>query len=334
MKLAPTAVLGLLVAASLYGGRAEARCEIANDSGLVYIENPAVVVDADLPNNAVFRTVQTEYGQGSPFLKCDQDHVVDIESQVIENNAPSNNSIRELRLTDGTPTGVGFRFRFTDNDGTASDVPYQRQVTLLRTEEAAVWRSRVQVEYVKLRDDIRYGQVEDNAYLARTRVTTAGVFPPGEINTLRRVRTRALTLVAPTCSIDAGSLNQEVPLGDYSVSELQNLTETPWVPFRLTMSACANPNERFADIAFGQATDADANNPNLFSMNQGGPAGLGIAIQAGGGANLAMTPGESREFSVLQTGQSYEFQARLERTVGNVAPGNIDRPVRVLVTFR
>lgn len=334
MKLSPTAILGLLVAASLYGVRAEAECQIANDSGLVYIDNPGVVVDADLPNNAVFRTVRTGFGEGSPVLECDRDHVVNIESDVIENNAVSNNPVRELRLVDGTPTGVGFRFRFTDNDGTESNVPYQRQVTLRRTNGPETWQSSVQVEYIKLRDDVRYGQVENDAYLARTRVTTAGVFPPGEINTLRRVRTRALTLVAPTCSIDAGELNQEVPLGHYSVADFQSQTATPWVPFHLTVTSCANTNERFADITFGQGADADPNNNALFSMNQDGPAGLGIAIQANNGINVSMTPGATQEFAALGNGQRYEFQARLARTVGEVTPGTINRPVTVRVTFR
>lgn len=334
MKVAPTAVLGLLIAASLYGGRVEATCQIANDSGIVRIESPAVVVDPDFPNNSVFRTAQTGFGQGSPVLECDRDHVVTIESQLIDNNAAIPGAIRELRLVGGEPTGVGLRFRFTDSDSTVHDVPYQRQVTLPRTNGPTTWQSAVQVDYVKLRDDIRYGEVENDAYLARTRVTTAGVFPPGEINTLRRVRTRSLTLVAPTCSIDAGSLNQEVPLGNYSVAELQNQTETPWVPFRLTVTSCANANERFADITFGQGADADPNNNALFSMNQDGPAGLGIAIQTNNGTNVGMTPGATREFAALGNGQSYEFQARLERTVGDVTPGNINRPVTVLVTFR
>ena len=339
MKLVPKAILGLFVAASLYGGRAEATCDFDVLSGTTQVGGTDslidVVVDASLPNGSVFRKIDAGFGNGTPLFKCTQDHLVQIRSYVMAGGAETSDSVRELLLQDGTPTGIGLRFAFTDDDGTSHPVPSQpRQVWLRASTDWAPWRSETHVEYIKLRDNIRYGQVQANDRLAQTDLETPGIISNTPFNKIRRIRTGLLRFVSPSCSIDAGDLAQEVKLGHYSVDDFQNQSESPWVPFHFTVTSCANPLERFADITFGGGSDADPNNNALFSMNPGGPGGLGIAIQTDDGTNAAMTPGATRSIADPVADKRYAFRARLERTVGDVTPGTINRKVTVRVNFR
>ncbi len=343
MKLASTAILGLLVAASLYAGRAEAACDYFVSSGITTIggengEILGVVADASLPNGSVFRTVSTNPGEGSPIFNCDRRYDnVEIKSYVATAaGAETTDTIRELYLQDGTATGIGLRFRFTDNDGSTYFLPRTTTTTLLPTpvgQSNWTWNSSVQIEYIKLSDDIRYGQVRGDR-LAQTELMTSGVLTPGTYRFIRRIRIGGLRFVSPTCSIDTGELSQEVKLGHYSVDDFQNQPESPWMPFYFTVTSCANPLERFADITFGGGSDADPNNNALFSMNAGGPKGLGIAIRTADGTNAAMAPGATRAFADPIANKQYAFEARLERTVGDVTPGTIDRQVNVRITFR
>jgi len=331
MKPASIALLNLFIASALYMGRAEATCTIGADTGLTTISSQ-LVVDSDLPAGSVIRTFQSGFGEGSPAISCTEDHTVLVDSKLQDHKGVSiAGDIRELYTSSGQPTGVGLRFKFTDADTVQSDVPYDRTITFRATSGAVLWRSGVRGEYVKLRDNVEYGPVETaETRLARSLISDRRAFPNG---LLRRVVIGNITLIRPTCAIDVGSLNQQVDLGQHSVSDFDNQQATGWMDFSLTMSNCVNPIETIADITFGQLGDADAANPGLFSMNQGGPDGLGIAIRVAN-QNLAMAPGETRQFGVLQTGQSYDFQARLERTVGEVTPGAVDRSVAVRVTFR
>ncbi len=340
MKPVSTALLGLFVAVSLYGGRAEATCEFDVLSGTTQMGGTTslidVVVDASLPNGSVFRKIDAGFGNGSPQFKCTQDHLVDIRSYVVVGGVESGDVIRELLLQDGTPTGVGLRFAFTDADGVSHPVPSPRprQVWLRASTDWQPWTSETHVEYIKLRDDIRYGQIQANDRLAQTDLETQGIISNTTFNKIRRIRTGMLRLVSPACSIDAGDLTQEVKLGHYGVDDFRNQAESPWVPFYFTVTSCANPLERLADITFGGGGDTDPNNNALFSMNPGGPGGLGIAIQTDDGTNAAMTPGATRAFADPVADKRYAFRALLERTVGDVTPGTINRQVTVRVNFR
>ena len=192
----------------------------------------------------------------------------------------------------------------------------------------------IYAEYVRTGGPVRYGLADTavNARLGRIWVPDTAAFAPNRI--INPVKMVQLQLIRPACSIETGSLNQDVSLGNYATSDLRNGTVTPgWQTFRLTMAACANPADLLTDITFGIASDADVTNANLFQMNAAGPGGYGIAIETGDGA-LRMLPGRSREFAAVGAGASYTFRARLERTSGKVTAGRIQRPVAVLVTFR
>lgn len=338
MKLAPLGILAMFVAASLYGERVEASCTLEVNSGITTIGGgQSLLVDSDLPNGSTFRMVDTPPGDGDTFFTCTQSHEVQIES--ILNGAQDliHDNVRELTLSDGkTGTGVGVRLKFTDANGQTTNVPSGKySVIIPQSADWQAWPTTTHVEYVKLRDDIRYGQIgKPDDRIATTNILSKELFPNNGFFGMRRVRVGNLTLVAPTCTIDVGDLNQKVKLGDYTVSFFQDQAETPWENFGFKVTSCADANARFADITFGQGADADPNNNALFSMNQNGPSGLAIAIQTNNGTNVSMTPGATRQFAALGNDQSYAFRARLERTVGEVTPGEVARPVTVRITYR
>lgn len=339
MRLATTTLMVLLAASGLYASNASATCEIISntnpelDTGLLRV-NPVILADNDVDTGSSLHYADTGFGNSSPFLNCTQDHLVSTRSEVVDYDTPKPNENHiELRLADGTPSGIGVRFKFTDDDGFSSYVYYVRNSDVrLRKGDEVKWSSRMELEYFKLHDNIRYGALKPGR-IARTVITTPGVIPAGHINTLRRVNVIGGSIVRPTCAIDGGSLDQTVEFGRHAVSDFANQAATAWFPFELKMGHCTDPVEMIADITFGVTDDQDPNNRSVFSMNRGGPGGLGIAIQARDDGR-AMEPGVSQRFGVIPTNQTYNFEARLERTVGEVTPGEVDRRVRVLVTFR
>jgi major type 1 subunit fimbrin (pilin) len=332
MKAHQVVALGLLLGMALYAMDAQARCEIANDSGVITLEPQSVVVDPDLPVGSVIRNINLANG-GVSRLTCTEAHTVPVKSSLQLADADIDDGIRELYLEDGTPTGVGVRLRFRENnEASAFPLPNTRNLTFSAGQNY-VWRVGIEGDLVLLRRDVSYGNVRSNERIARTVVQDQNnEFP--NFKRLRLVRTGAFRVIAPTCSIDAGSLNQTVDLGQHTVDSFADQNATAWKDFNLAVTSCNNPIETIAGITFGQGSDADAINPSLFSMNQGGPGGLGIAIQAADGDNAPMLPGETRDFAAVAAGNSYRFQARLERTGGEVTAGAVNRPVTVRVTFR
>lgn len=318
----------------IYTGKASAGCTLANDAGFTTIGNASVVVDSDIPVNSVFRTIEDTGGGQS--VKCDQDYRVSVRSSNLEDGMETNSDVRELRVGQ-RPSGVGVRIRWKNPDSDDFySLPDTRNTTLKKSinDSGDLWRSAARIEYVKMRNVVSYGPVDED-YVARSLVDNRdGVISSGLL-TLRRGRVRALTFVRPTCAINTANLNQTVEFDQHAVSDFENQQATAWVNFELRLENCGAPVETVADITFGQLGDAVPNRPDLFSMNVGGPGGLGIAIQSVNPNAVAMTPGAARTLNLSDaTDQAYAFQARLERTDGAVTPGEVERPVTVRVTFR
>jgi type 1 fimbria pilin len=331
MKLRYLAVWGLLATGAICSEVANATCRIDENAEVALAFGGRLVVDPDLPLNSVIASRELT-GDAAAFYRCDQEEAVDIESVYQLNGADQpGQTIREIRTATGEPTGVGLRLWIRDNgEGDYLPVPYRKAVVFPNTNNARRrWETDVRLDLVVV-GPIRHG-VTESGRLGRTVVRDSASFPN---ILLRTIVNRGYELIAPTCSIDAGSLNQIIDLGAHTVGSFADQNATAWTDFSLTATSCTNPVETIAGITFGQGADADANNPNLFSMNQGGPGGLGIAIQAADGNNAPMLPGETRDFAAVAAGNSYRFQARLERTGGEVTAGAVNRPVTVRVTFR
>ena len=98
------------------------------------------------------------------------------------------------------------------------------------------WQTFFYAEYVRTGGSVRYGLADTtvNGRLGRIWVPDAAAFTPNRI--INPVKMERLELIRPACSIETGSLNQDVSLGNYLVSDLRNGKVTPgWQTFRLTM---------------------------------------------------------------------------------------------------
>ena len=241
-------------------------------------------------------------------------------------------NVREITVG-GQPSGLGVRLHMKGPADTGyATLP--RKVTRTFPPGRSNWQSFIYVEYVRTSGPVKYGlaDVAINTRLGRIWVPDTVAFPQNRL--IHSISMARLELSRPACSIETGSLEQQVSLGEYNGAKLRNGQDVPgWRPFQLTMAACADPSNLLADITFGTAADADANDPTAFYMNAGGPGGYGIAIETADGAHR-MLPGQPREFHAIGTGQGYAFRARLQRTIGTISSGRVHRPVAVRVTFR
>jgi type 1 fimbria pilin len=238
------------------------------------------------------------------------------------------NGLFEFTVNGGQPSGVGIRLSVADAGGAKRPFPFSQQLNVPAgefTQSSDYYTSLERVGGAP----VVYGRV-DTIQLA-TSFLFNGTGPVGAPIPYRRIHIRDFVLVSPSCSIDAGSLRQTVSLGNHVSSDFDN--GVGWTPFDLVMGNCSDLS-LLEEITFGSLSDADADAPGLFSMNASGPSGLGIAIRTRGGVLSPMLPGQSQIFPAVLTGQVFPFEARLERTVGPVSQGAINRPVVVTVNFR
>jgi hypothetical protein len=234
----------------------------------------------------------------------------------------------------GQPSGVGLEIFVSEDGGPKKQFPYQESLTIPNanpwTRSTTYYTSLVRVGGAP----VVYGAVDNQGQTIVQNNLRNSSGMPTNAQPYRFLVLGDFVLVRPSCSIDTASLNQTVRLGDdHNVSAFANSTPSAWVPFNLTIANCDDPTV-LANITFGTGADADANNNTLFSMNQGGPEGLGIAIATAGMSSTAMLPGQTQTFPNPGSGNSFAFQARLQPTIGQVTPGVINRPVTVLVNFK
>jgi len=329
MTMARFVFLGACLAGVCHARSASAACTVTYTPPFAVNRPAGILVDGDLPAGSPIRTTMAD--SATARIQCTAPTTTEV-SMELQGDGLVSGDIREITVG-GQPSGLGIRL-FAKTQGDAGYAVLPRKAMKSFPAGESRWQTFFYAEYVRTGGSVRYGLADTtvNGRLGRIWVPDAAAFTPNRI--INPVKMERLELIRPACSIETGSLNQDVSLGNYLVSDLRNGKVTPgWQTFRLTMAACANPADLLTDITFGTAADADVNNATLFYMNATGPGGYGIAIETGDGA-FRMVPGRSREFAAIGTGASYPFRARLERTAGAVTAGRIHRPVAVRVTFR
>jgi len=329
MRMSGWAWASLCLTGAWHAGEASAACNISYSAPFTVARTAALVVDEDLPTGALVRSTGADSATSS--INCTERTTTEVSMELQGDGLVSGN-VREITVG-GQPAGLGIRlYARGPGDADATALPY-RQTRSFPPGDSK-WQTFFHAEYVRTGGTVRYGlaDVAANARLGRIWIPDTTLFPHNRL--IHSVTMTRLELIRPTCSIETGSLNQEVALGDYSAAELRNGRVTPdWRPFALTLGNCPDIAHLITDITFGNAADADAGDPTLFSMNQQGPGGYAIAIQTGE-SQLRMPPGKSFEHSVPSDLRNFRFRARLERTAGPITAGRINRPVVVRVTFR
>ncbi|GLQ49164.1 fimbrial protein [Dyella flava] len=323
---------GLIALAVLKSGSAQAACSLGNNVQNYILQQVSdVYVDSGLaPGASLGRKGQ--YTFPTPWkLNCTGTSPIYLKTNIAQ-GAQTSGDVYELTVG-GQRSGVGIRLAMSINGGDFLPMPITRQLSLSTGSPAYTESDTIEAELVRTASPVVYGAVDQGLGVGASNFYngTGEVGGPGQYQT---VHTGSMKLVRPACAMDVGSLNQTVNLGSYSTKDLQDpASTTPWIPFKLTMAQCSDPDV-LVDITFGSAEDKDQHNPNLFSLRTGGPAGLGIALSTDDGSNASMLPGVIGTFPGKLTGDSYHFRARLERTPVALTAGQFDRPVTVLVNYR
>lgn len=329
MALTRFLFLAACAAAACHARDASAACTVTYTPPFMVNRTDGIVVDGDLPAGATILATAADSATAS--INCSAQTTTEV-SMELQGDGLVDGTVRELTVGEQR-SGVGIRL-YAKVPGDTGYTALPRKVTRTFAAGASTWQTFFYAEYVRTGGPVRYGHADTvvNARLGRILVPDMTAFPFNRI--INPVTMVHLELIRPACSIETGSLNQEVSLGNYTASDLRGGKVTPaWQAFKLTMASCADPAGLLTDVTFGTAADADASHADLFAMNANGPGGYGIAIETGDGA-ARMRPGVSRGFAAVGTGSSYAFRARLERSTGNITAGRIQRPIAVRVTFR
>jgi type 1 fimbria pilin len=327
-------LLGLIAATAVKPGSASAACNLATSLQRYFVTQGKadVYVDSGLaPGTSLGR-------HGEPDLRVLKFKCTGVSNPVfiktnIAQGAMTSGDLYELTVG-GQRSGVGVRLSMSINGGDFLPMPIERSLTLPEGDPAYTESYVVDAELVRTSSPVVYGQVDQNLGIGGSNFYngTGPVGPAGQYLTI--YTGTPLVLARPACSMDIGSLNQTVELGRYTTAALQDPgSTTPWVPFKLTMANCGDP-DILVDITFGSNTDQDQSNSNLFGLRSGDPSGLGIALSTDDGSDKVMQPGVTATFPGKLSGDSYNFRARLERTQVALTAGRFDRPVTVLVNYR
>jgi type 1 fimbria pilin len=325
---------GLIAFIALRAGPAQATCFLANNvQNYIVDQTSNVYVDSNLSVGTSLGR-QGQYTFPTPWkFNCtgSASNPVYLKTNIAQ-GALTSGDIYELTVG-GVRSGVGVRITMSVNGGDFLPMPQERQLNLPIGSPAYSESDTIKAELTRTASPVVYGKVDAGLGIGASNFYN-GVGAVGSPGQYQTIRSGSITLVRPSCAIDTNSLNQTVNLGSYSTTELKDPTSTtPWTPFKFVMKNCGDP-DTLVDITFGSVADRDKNNPNLFSLNTGGPTGIGIGLSTDDGAEKPMLPGVTATFPGVLTGGTYNFRARMERTPVALTAGRFDRPVTVLVTYR
>lgn len=229
----------------------------------------------------------------------------------------------------GKPSGFGIRLYLQDKaGGPVQPFPHDFTRTFADGDTVRSDDDVVSYEIYRMTGPVEFGAVDAGA-IAQSNVDQRG----GGMVVFRSMEIYRLIFRRPSCSITTESLNQEVDVGSYHVGNFATPDRaTPWVEFRLTVKECLEPIGMVASFTFGSGADADADNPQLFSL-KGANAPENVGLEVGDADRNTIEPGNPVRFNALATGKDFIFNVRMRETKPTVRGGEFQRPVTVLVDF-
>ncbi|OLL28251.1 fimbrial protein [Burkholderia sp. SRS-W-2-2016] len=138
-------------------------------------------------------------------------------------------------------------------------------------------------------------------------------------------------IVAGACGIDAGSLDQVVPLGQVPAHDFVNAGDRSKVKtFPIVLTDCDTATAKNAYFTF--TGTADLANNALFAT-QGSATNVGIRLQTASGEYLA-NGSEQKAPIVLSNGNNtVQFGAMYEATAAGVTPGEADSVANFTIRY-
>jgi type 1 fimbria pilin len=191
-----------------------------------------------------------------------------------------------------------------------------------------------QVELIKTADSTGSGSLAGGTY---TRYYGDGEPYWSALTTILSGDVSGITIITPSCSVDAGSRNIPVEFGRVSLSNFKGMDSTTGDRrFSIKLRCQANPNlQKWVDLRL-DATQDPSNRQGVLRITQGG-AGIatGVGIQLLGGDAQPVRFGKGMQVGPMKNG-SYDvpYTARYYQTAARIRPGRADGTATFTLEYR
>lgn len=226
-----------------------------------------VVIPGDLPVGAIITTWQTQISQPGTVMSCDSSGGATVYANVVQGQpVPGYGKV----YTTGV-AGVGIRMsRKTANASTTMVYPatFTAQANASYTLDASTFI----VELVKTAPTTGSGPLVAGQYSSYHLASD-----PAHPLLTTWVEGEGITIVSPSCSVDAGSKNIAVNFGNVPQAQFHGVgTTAAERDFTISLQCQQSPGSVYVRM---DATPDPSNSPGVLQITQGSQAAQGVGIQ-------------------------------------------------------
>ncbi|MFT2797386.1 fimbrial protein [Serratia sp. N21D137] len=140
------------------------------------------------------------------------------------------------------------------------------------------------------------------------------------------------TVVASSCNVDSGSVNQDVDFGPLRSSDLKdNGTATIWIPFTVRVTQCPISTNRVTATFSGTPSTDDI---TLFA-NSGTAGNVAVQIAQNADKSVVQGNGSSMTMNVdAQHNAVFDLASRIYSVHGNTTAGSFNSTVLINFTYQ
>jgi type 1 fimbria pilin len=270
-----------------------------------------VVIPAGLQPGDTIKTWSTPFGRSGNAVWCDRDGGY-LNADVVQGQAvPGFSKV----YTTGV-AGVGIRMTTASTFGTGSLVYPGR--TFLALNQYYTFNDRtLTVELIKTAPVTGSGPLVAGQYSSFYLPTD-----PGHPVMTSWVQGNAITIVSPSCEIDAGSKNIAVNFGSVPLGSFGGVgTTAASRPFTINLQCQQSPGSVLVRL---DGTTDPSNSPGVLQITQGAQSARGVGIQVLDRNNQPVVYGSNMNAGSSPSGPStlqVPFTARYYQTGGVITPG-------------
>lgn len=139
-------------------------------------------------------------------------------------------------------------------------------------------------------------------------------------------------VVASPCSVDTGSVSQDVDFGQLHATDLKTAgSSSDWQPFEVKLNACPVSTSKVTVTLSGNPVSGY---PSLFA-NDGTAANVAVQIAEDANRNNVLLNGGGMTVNVdAHRGATYALAGRLNSPRGDTGPGTINSVVQMNFTYQ
>lgn len=285
-----------------------------------------VVIPPDLPVGATIINWSTSISQPGTAMSCDRYGGATVYADVVQGQAvPGYSKV----YTTGVP-GVGIRMSRKTASATTSMV-YPATFTAAANTNYTLDASTFIVELIKTAPVTGSGPLVAGQYSSYHLASD-----PSHPLMTTWVQGQGITIVSPSCSVDAGSKNIAVNFGNVPQASFSGVgTTAAERKFTISLQCQQSPGNVFVRL---DATADPSNSPGVLQVTQGTQAAKGVGIQLldarnshpvsyGSDIGAGSSPGGA---STLQV----PFTARYYQTAGTIVPGDANGTATFTIEYQ